>query len=263
MPVEFLPGGQAARYGRFAADPTPEQLARSFLLNGADLALIAERLLLPSVMPSGIQFPMIDLHQYGAFCLAALILAVLPGPGMLYVLARSLGGGRRDGFQSALGCGVGGMVHVVASAVGLSALVLASSLAFSVIKYVGAAYLIYLGIRTLLSREPLKLDAEGVPKQSRVFTQGVMTELLNPKTALFFLALIPQFVDPEAGSVFWQFVLLGTTSVVINTLNALLVAALAGPLGARLKVNARFQRRQRVATGGAMIALGTYVAVQK
>ncbi|WP_246580237.1 LysE family translocator [Deinococcus aestuarii] len=206
---------------------------------------------------------MLDAHQYGAFLLAALVLAVLPGPGLLYVLARSLGGGRRDGVQSSFGTLVGGMFHVFASAAGLSTLILASSLAFSLVKYAGAAYLIYLGVRTLLSKERLSLDVNGGPRPNHAFRQGVITELLNPKTALFFLAFVPQFVNPEAGGVFWQFVLLGTTSVVLNTLADLLVAAFAGPLGSRLRLNARFQRGQRVASGGAMIALGTYAAVDR
>ncbi|BDP41453.1 hypothetical protein DAETH_14220 [Deinococcus aetherius] len=206
---------------------------------------------------------MIDAHHYSTFLLAALVLAVLPGPGLLYVLARSLGGGRRDGVHSSFGTLVGGMVHVFASAVGLSALILASSLAFSVVKYAGAAYLIYLGVRTLLSREQLHLDVEGVRGQNHAFRQGIVTELLNPKTALFFLAFIPQFVNPDAGGVFWQFVLLGTTSVVLNTLADLLVAAFAGPLGARLRLDPRFQRGRKVASGGAMIALGTYAAVER
>ena len=212
---------------------------------------------------------MIDPHQYGAFLVAAVVLALLPGPGLMYILARSLGGGRWAGIQSALGTGAGGMVHVLASAVGLSALIMASSLAFSVVKYAGAAYLIYLGLRVLLSKEALSsneeasLAAAAPERQSRLFTQGAMTELLNPKTALFFLAVIPQFVKPATGHVFGQFLLLGTTSVVVNTLNAMLVATLAGFLGARLQGNPRFQRGQKVASGGAMIALGTYVAVER
>lgn len=205
---------------------------------------------------------MVDPQQYGAFFMAALVLAALPGPGLLYVLARSLGGGRRDGVRSSLGTFVGGMFHVFASAAGLSALILASSVAFSVVKYAGAAYLIYLGVRTLLSRERLELEV-GAARQRQAFTQGIITEMLNPKTALFFLAFIPQFVRAEAGNVFWPFVLLGTTSVVLNTLADLLVAVFAGPLGSRLRLSARFQKGQRLASGGAMIALGTYAAVER
>lgn len=206
---------------------------------------------------------MLDLHQYGAFLVAAVVLALLPGPGVLYILARSLEGGRWAGIQSALGTGTGGMVHVLASAAGLSALIVASSFAFSVVKYAGAAYLIYLGVRTLLSREEVSPAAVKPERHSRLFTQGVVTELLNPKTALFFLAVIPQFIQPQAGHVFGQFLLLGTTSVVVNTLNAMLVATLAGFLGTRLQGNPRFQRGQKMASGGAMLALGTYVAVER
>lgn len=155
------------------------------------------------------------------------------------------------------------MVHVLASAVGLSAVIMASALAFSIVKYAGAAYLIYLGLRILLSQEDHGIDTAKAQPQSRAFTQGIMTELLNPKTALFFLAVIPQFVNPKSGNIFGQFLLLGSTSVVVNTLNAMLVATLAGFLGARLQGNPRFQRRQKMASGGAMIALGTYVAVER
>ncbi|EYB68031.1 hypothetical protein DEIPH_ctg029orf0036 [Deinococcus phoenicis] len=206
---------------------------------------------------------MVDPQQYGAFLLAALVLAVLPGPGLLYVLARSLSGGRREGVHSSLGTLVGGMVHVFAAAAGLSALILASSVAFSLVKYAGAAYLMFLGVRTLLTRAHAPLEAGATAAPQRAFAQGVMTELLNPKTALFFLALIPQFVRPEAGGVFWQFVVLGTTSVLLNTLADLLVAVFAGPLGSRLRRNARFQKGQRLASGGAMIALGTYAALER
>lgn len=204
---------------------------------------------------------MFDPVTFGVFFTACLLLAIAPGPGMLYVLARSLGGGRREGILSSLGTFIGGMFHVFAAALGVSAILATSAIAFSLVKYAGAAYLVYLGVRMLLSQ-----DAHEIPRQTgrqgnRAFAQGVVTEVLNPKTALFFLAFIPQFIHHESGSVFWQFVLLGSISVTLNTLADLVVAVLAGPLGAKMRSSLRFRKGQRIVTGTAMIALGAYVAI--
>src|SRR5215475_9876682 len=157
---------------------------------------------------------MVDFHRFVIFLGAATVLAIVPGPGMLYVLARTLAGGKREGVLSSLGTFLGGLVHVVAAASGLSLILATSAIAFSVVKYAGAAYLVYLGVRMILSA---KDDDQIVPAVNSVrrnpFWQGVVTEVLNPKTALFFLAFIPQFVNRAAGGVFWQFILLGTISV--------------------------------------------------
>lgn len=201
-----------------------------------------------------------DLHTYLSFVLAAFVLALIPGPGILYVLARSLNGGVRDGIQSSFGALIGGLFHVFASALGLSALIMASATAFTLVKYAGAAYLIYLGVRTLLTREQ-GADAQPLPQKKGALMQGIITEMLNPKTALFFLAFIPQFVHPEAGRVVLQFLVLGITSVLLNTLVDLAVAVFAGPLGSKLSLNAKFRQRQKLASGGAMIALGAYAAL--
>lgn len=196
----------------------------------------------------------------GLFLSAALLLALTPGPGIFYVLARSLSGGRRDGIASACGTAIGGFVHVLAAAFGLSALLVTSAVAFGVVKFAGAAYLIFLGIRMLFSKEeePTEVSA---PKDAarRVFLQGITTEALNPKTALFFLAFLPQFINPH-GHLVLQFVLLGSISVTLNTSADLLVALFAGPLGQRLKTNQTWLRRQRLFSGCAMIGLGTFVA---
>jgi threonine/homoserine/homoserine lactone efflux protein len=195
----------------------------------------------------------------GLFLSAALLLAITPGPGIFYVLARSLAGGRRAGILSSLGTFVGGFVHVIAAALGISAILAASALAFSVVKYAGAAYLIYLGIRMILSRGQ-ELTDQPVDASGNAFSQGIVTEVLNPKTALFFLSFIPQFIVP-AHNIFGQFLLLGTISVALNTSADVLVAFFAGPLGQRLKESVRFRRRQRTASGLAMIGLGAWVAV--
>lgn len=200
--------------------------------------------------------------QFSIFLTAAFILAITPGPGILYVLTRTIKGGRGEGIASSLGTAVGGLGHVVAAALGLSAILATSAVAFGIIKYVGAAYLIYLGVRILLTAEEAHGMEEPLVKSSgRVaFYQGVLTELLNPKTAIFFLAFIPQFINP-ATAVLWQFILLGTISVCLNTTADFIVVLFAGPIGQRLQTSARLRRGQRMFSGWALIALGTFTAV--
>lgn len=208
---------------------------------------------------------MVDSSKFVLFLTAAVLLAVAPGPGMLYVLARSLAGGRREGVLSALGTFVGGMVHVLAAAAGVSVVLARSAVAFATVKYAGAAYLCFLGARMILSarRDSGELPIENLPRARNPFWQGIATEVLNPKTALFFLSFIPQFVNREAGHVFWQFVGLGTVSVMLNTSADLVVTLFAGPLGNRIRSSAKFRRAQRTATGGIMIGLGGYLAVSR
>lgn len=191
---------------------------------------------------------------------AAILFAMTPGPGMIYILTRSLKGGRGEGYTSSLGTAVGGLFHVVAAALGLSAILASSALAFELVKYLGAAYLIYLGIRTILRKdEVLETEEVETGRLKNAFSQGVVTEVLNPKTALFFLAFIPQFINPQ-GSVVLQFILLGSLSVFLNTLSDFVVATLAGSIGSVLKKYRTARRAQKMFTGGAMIALGVYVA---
>src|ERR1700757_4252625 len=149
----------------------------------------------------------VDSSKLALFLTAAVLLAVAPGPGMLYVLARSLAGGRRDGVLSALGTFVGGMVHVLAAAAGVSVVLARSAVAFATVKYAGAAYLCFLGVRMILAawRGNDELPTAALPPARNPFWQGIATEVLNPKTALFFLSFIPQFVNREAGHVFAQF----------------------------------------------------------
>src|ERR1051326_1035608 len=201
-----------------------------------------------------------DSHHLWIFLGAATLLAVAPGPGMLYVLARSLAGGRREGLLSFLGTFVGGLVHAAAGATGLSLILATSAIAFAVVKYAGAAYLAYLGIRMILSaREETPIELPS--RRKHPFWQGIATEVLNPKTAIFFLAFIPQFVNRASESVFWQFMLLGTISVSLNTLCDIIVTLCASAIGARLRTSAVLRRRQRTATGVTLIGLGAYVAI--
>src|SRR5215467_15253128 len=169
---------------------------------------------------------MFDAHRLPLFFAAALLLAVTPGPGIFYVLARSLAGGRREGVQSSLGTFVGGLFHVTAAALGVSAILAASALEFHTVKYAGAAYLVWLGIRMIRTRNAELAVETSAPSQG-AFRQGIWTEALNPKTALFFLSFIPQFIAPQAGHIFLQFVVLGTMSVSLNTTADLLVVLLA------------------------------------
>ena len=210
---------------------------------------------------------MFDFTRVTLFLTAALLLAIAPGPGMLYVLARSLAGGKREGVLSALGTFLGGMVHVFAAALGVSIILARSAVAFAAVKYVGAAYLCFLGIRMIIDAYQEKTGAELIPGDLRPtrnpLWQGMATEVLNPKTALFFLSFIPQFVNRGNGHVFLQFVTLGTISVVMNTTADLIVIALAGPLGERIRSSAVFRKRQRTITGAIMIGLGTYLATSE
>jgi threonine/homoserine/homoserine lactone efflux protein len=214
---------------------------------------------------------MIDSTRFWLFLTAAVLLAIAPGPGMLYVLARSLAGGKREGVLSAFGTFLGGMVHVFAAALGVSIVLANSAVAFATVKYVGAAYLCFLGVRMIVDAWKEKASAAEVAQAASMVVkparnplwQGVATEVLNPKTALFFLSFIPQFVNRGGGHVFLQFVALGTISVVMNTTTDLVVIALAGPLGERIRSSATFRRRQRTVTGAIMIGLGTYLATSE
>jgi threonine/homoserine/homoserine lactone efflux protein len=183
---------------------------------------------------------------------------------MLYVLARSLAGGKRAGVLSAFGTFLGGLVHVFAAALGVSMILVKSVVAFSAVKYVGAAYLGFLGMRMILAARREQFDAETIPpgleSGHNPLWQGVATEVLNPKTALFFLSFIPQFVSRSSGHVFLQFVMLGTISVLLNTAADLVVIAMSGPLGTRIRSSAVSRRRQRTVTGAIIIGLGTYLA---
>jgi len=204
---------------------------------------------------------MMDGSKLILFLSAALLLAIAPGPGMLYVLARSLAGGRREGILSSIGTFFGGMVPVVAAAIGVSVILAKSALAFATVKYAGAGYLCFLGVRMILDAfRNNGIESIAVVRERNHLWQGVATEVLNPKTALFFLSFIPQFVNRSAGHVFLQFVVLGTISVCLNTSADLVVTLLAGPLGNRIRSSATFRRRQRTVTGLIMIGLGTYLA---
>ncbi len=206
---------------------------------------------------------MVEGARFVLFLSAATLLALTPGPGMLYVLSRTLHGGRREGFLSAGGTFVGGLVHAVAAGLGLSAILMRSALAFEVVRYAGACYLIYLGISMIRKRRARLIGLSGESKSLPNFLQGITTEVLNPKTALFVLSFIPQFVSPARGHVVLQFLIFGTISVFLNTAADLLVVGFAGSLAQRLAHGPRLIERQRTVSGAGMIGLGIYIAASK
>jgi threonine/homoserine/homoserine lactone efflux protein len=190
------------------------------------------------------------------FVAAALVIALTPGPGVFYVAARTLAGGRNEGFASSFGLGLGGLVHVAAGAAGLSALLMASAEAFAAVKFSGAVYLIWLGIKTIRDARVELPRNVVVTGAMRAFREGIVVESLNPKTAAFFLAFIPQFVDPQQGAVALQFVSLGLISVTLNTLADIVVVAMAARARDSLSHRPTLIRRMREASGVVMCGLG-------
>jgi len=205
---------------------------------------------------------MIPVHSLLLFISAALVLLVIPGPAVFYILGHSIGHGRKAGIVSALGIGVGSIFHTAAAAVGLSALLLSSAVALGTVKYLGAAYLIYLGIQKLRRDESTDLSA-GAPqvKLSRVFAQGIVVNILNPKAALFFFAFLPQFVDTSRGSVPFQVVVLGAAFVLLGLLSDGAYALLASTGAGWLRRRPRVARRSRLVSGGVLISLGVTTAL--
>jgi threonine/homoserine/homoserine lactone efflux protein len=203
-----------------------------------------------------------DPTLWGLFVVASAVLLLTPGPAVLFIVARSVEQGRAAGLVSVLGIHLGTIVHVTAAAVGLSALLVSSALAFAVVKYLGAAYLVWIGIRTLLAKDPDPERPE-VPAEPlrRVFRDGFVVNLLNPKTAIFFLAFLPQFVDPARGALHWQIFVLGITFIGLGILSDGLFALAAGAAGNFLRRNRRFLRFQRWFAGTSFIGLGITAAL--
>ena len=196
------------------------------------------------------------------FLAGAMILLVIPGPAVFYILSRTIGQGRLAGVVSAAGISVGTLVHSVAAALGLSAILASSARAFHIVQFAGALYLIFLGVRTLLSRDEMALSNGNTPHGlPRVFWQGVLVNLLNPKTALFFLAFLPQFVDASRGHVSAQIFFLGCSFALLGLMSDSSWALLAGTLASRLRASVRWRRIQKNVSGGSLIALGIATAI--
>lgn len=197
-----------------------------------------------------------------AFLFAAIVLAITPGPGIAYVVARTVAGGRAEGLASCFGTGVGGMLHVVAAALGLSLVVAQSALAFALVKYLGAAYLVYLGVRMLLRQGRTAMKPVAAQGARRALLEGVVVEALNVKTALFFLAFLPQFVD-RAAPLVPQLLVLGSICVALNTLaDVVAVFAADRVLGSQAVRDARARLLTRL-SGTTMVGLGAYLALAR
>jgi threonine/homoserine/homoserine lactone efflux protein len=201
--------------------------------------------------------------SFVAFLIAAAVLAVTPGPGIAYVVARTVAGGRAEGLASCIGTGIGGMAHVLAAALGLSIVIAQSALAFTLVKVVGAAYLVYLGVRLLMRKEPPAEPGRMSPQGTRrALLEGVAVEVLNVKTALFFLAFLPQFVNP-AEPLIPQLVLLGGICVALNTAVDVVAVFAAERLLASQAARSRRAHLMTCASGVTMIGLGIFLALAK
>jgi threonine/homoserine/homoserine lactone efflux protein len=196
-------------------------------------------------------------HAFAVFIPAALVLLAIPGPAVLYIIATGVEGGRRHGLLSVAGVHIGSLIHVVAAVAGLSALIVSSAIAFSTVKYVGAAYLDYVWIRKWLERdEPAELEASPPRSGRRVFTQGIVVNVLNPKTALFFLAFLPQFIDRDR-TVWTQIAVLGLCWIALGLLSDGAYALAGGTIGGFIR---RRRRAVRYASGGIFVGLGAVAA---
>lgn len=190
------------------------------------------------------------------FIAAASVIALSPGPGILYVAARTLADGRAVGLASSLGTGIGGLVHVAGGAIGVSALIMASAEAFTLLKIAGALYLVWLGIKTMREAHLDIAVARTNASARQAFREGIVVEALNPKTAAFFLAFLPQFVDPANGAVWLQFLLLGLVSVTLNTAVDVVVAFVASRARSLALARPTLLRRLRQGAGALIAGLG-------
>lgn len=209
---------------------------------------------------------MSDIVNFPAFLLAALALCVMPGPDCMYVLGRTMAQGRRAGVMSSLGIAVGAGGHVLAAALGLSAFLAASSQAFLVLKYMGAAYLIYLGVQSFFQRtghaDPA-LAAQAPRRDRELFFQGVLTDMLNPKVALFFLAFLPQFISPQAQNTIGAFLLLGGIVLVMGLAWDVTLVLFADRMAQRVRGSQAFERLASRVLGGVLVGLGLTLACEE
>ncbi|TMR91712.1 LysE family translocator [Nonomuraea basaltis] len=205
-----------------------------------------------------------DISTLALFCVATLGLLVVPGPAVLYIVTRSMSQGRSAGLVSVLGVHAGSVVHVAAAALGISALLAASATAFTVVKYVGVAYLLWLGVRKLMKRGEAEQAIE-LPVQSkkRLFWEGLVVNVLNPKTAIFFVAFLPPFANPDAGPVGPQILLLGLIWIVLGMASDGTYAMLASTLAGRVRGSARVRRRLDVGSGVVYLGLAAWLTTEK
>ena len=203
---------------------------------------------------------MVDIRTYTLFLIAALAVIAVPGPDIFYVLSRAISGGRRGGSISAFGIASGEVLHTLLAVFGLAALLQASTAAFLVVKYIGAAYLAYLGIRAIRERSEVALQGLNLSSDWRVFRQGMLTNLFNPKAVLFYVTFLPQFVNPVHGRAQLQLVVLGLTFAVLDVTFLMAWAYSAGHVSAWLARKPQNARRIRVASGTLLVGLGVRLA---
>ena len=201
--------------------------------------------------------------NFSLFLLAAVVIAAIPGPGIFYVAARTVSGGRRAGIASTFGTALGGLVHVIAGGIGVSAIILASAQLFTMLKLAGALYLVWLGIRTIREAGHLPTEPTGAIGFKRAFREGIVVEALNPKTAAFFLAFIPQFLEPAAGHPALQFMTLGLISVTFNTFADVIVIVAASAARAGLVRRPHLLRRLQQGSGLFIAGLGISLALAR
>ena len=206
---------------------------------------------------------MIDLHNLLVFTAAGIALNLTPGPDMIYCATRSLGQGRAAGVVSAFGIGAGSIVHMIFAALGLSALLMYSATAFTIVKYAGAVYLLYLGIKMIRSKPEGEAGVRKLPEASlrRIFFQGIVTNILNPKVALFYMSFMPQFIDPSRGSVALQVIILGMVFNFTGTTVNATVGYFFGYFGAWMERRPVFWKIQRWVTGSVLVGLGLSLAL--
>ena len=203
-----------------------------------------------------------DTATLAVFAVAAVTLLLIPGPAVLYIVSRSVGQGRAAGLASVCGIHVGSLLHVAAAALGLSALLVSSALAYDTVRYLGAAYLVWLGVQRLLARDEDARPAGAAREPlGRIFAQGVVVNVLNPKTALFFFAFLPQFVDAAAGAVPLQVAVLGATFVGLGLVTDSAYALLASTGAGFIRGRRRVARASRLVSGGVLVGLGVTTAL--
>jgi threonine/homoserine/homoserine lactone efflux protein len=207
---------------------------------------------------------MIDLSTLTAYIAVVLGFVFIPGPATLLTVARATSSGTKVGIATGAGIAAGDVVHTIMAMVGISAIIATSAALFSIVKYIGAAYLVYLGIRAIIEKTPANPAAGALATSAgKAFRQAILTEVLNPKTALFFLAFLPQFVRPENGSVMLQLTILGVIFVMLGLLSTVVFAVSAGRLGTFLRRNPRVIKWQGKIVGGIYCALGVRLALQQ
>ena len=208
---------------------------------------------------------MFGIHDFGLFLAAGILLNLTPGPDTVYILGRSIAQGRKAGIASALGISVGSIFHTCAAALGLSAILATSALAFGTIKLLGGAYLIFLGIKMILERSGRFSLPSNFRRRSTAaaFRQGVLTNVLNPKVALFFLAFLPQFIDPASGAKIFAFLFLGLTFVTTGTIWCLILAWFASAFSERLRTNETVAQWLNRTAGALFVFLGLRLATAK